>query len=438
MRTICKLLVMVMFLEAPMVGAARAGDISTAADNREPNVVIRAIRDTIASRPADFVDADELDQTTGMMNKAQALEGVEALIKRLKDPDESFDAIKQDFVKQALEEEETQVLELNRLLLRMDTKDLDRIFEATQKTGAYSSDKFLEYISAYKADEKRAVLFKLAKSDISQIRSTTLKRLGLMEREMLIEELQTTKSVLNVKDADTWLIVAAVVLTVAAAGFVGYAIVKGVKNRFIRKSKDLDKEYQDKFDQAYAEFLKDEKDVIAFYRERERLREEGYVWTVCSTAQSNAAATCSYDHRSYSGTQVCVTRCLKQPRTGEELYKTTSCTSAYVPSNCMQMNPYEKGYSDGYSQGVPDGYHDGYSDYYWKGYNDYYSKGYDAGYVKGYDYGYDDGYTDGYNQAVYDATHRAGRIANTSDSVFKGYSKGYQEGYTQALSLLSR
>ena len=420
-KLICKILIVTMGLES---AAFAQSD------------VIQGLKDEMTKNPYTFVDDDENTSDDVMTNKAMALADLENTISLLKDETQPLELIKEDLVKQALEEEEIQVLELNRLLIRMSTEQLDRVFETAQKSGNYSSDLFLDYLSAYKADEKRAVMLNLAREDIFRIKTATLKRLGIMDRAALIRELEATKSVLNVKGKDTWLVIAAIILTVAAAGFLGWAIVKGVKNRFIRKSHEMDEEYQHKFDEAYADYLKDEQDVINFWKEREELREQGYVWTICSTTQSNKTMTCSYDHRAYSGSEVCVTRCLKNPSTGTETHKMTSCTSAYIPSNCMVMNPYEKGYNDGYNQGYPDGYHDGYQDKYWKGYYDYYSKGYDAGYVRGYDYGYNDGFADGYAQAEYDATHRAGKNAGGGDSVQKGYTTGYQQGYAQAMALL--
>jgi hypothetical protein len=130
------------------------------------------------------------------------------------------------------------------------------------------------------------------------------------------------------------------------------------------------------------------------FTERERLREQGYVWQICSTTKSIKTATCSYDYLSHSGEEVCVTRCLKQPQTGAETMHVKSCLSSFIPNNCFTKNPTAAGYDDGYDDGYDSGYDVGYDRGYDAAYDSAYNSGYDYGYSAGFSAGYSDGYSD--------------------------------------------
>jgi hypothetical protein len=199
-------------------------------------------------------------------------------------------------------------------------------------------------------------------------------------------------------------------------------------------------DYDNQEQSTEAEYARKEQELLAQQSERNRLRDEGYVWAVCKTETRNKTASCLYDHSSHSGSETCITRCLKNPTTGDETQQTVSCTSAFIPNNCFLQNRYDQGHDAGFDDGYDHGYDYSYQRAYDQAYREYYDRAYSSAYTRGYDYGYSEGYSDGLAQAVYDnseldgdtCTGDCGKSAKSDDELAAAYKKGYHEGYTLA------
>jgi hypothetical protein len=284
--------------------------------------------------------------------------------------------------------------------------------------------------------------------DLSLIRSQNAKQLGLMSRADILKQIETTGTLMNYKGSKVVMIVI-IVLAVAAAGFITWGVVSATKARHERKKKEVNEDFDNQEQAARDQHVQDVQSLEEVFAERERLREEGYVWQVCSTTTSTKTASCSYDFLAYQGEEVCVTRCLKQPQTGAETMHTKTCLSAFIPNNCFQKNPSVAGYDDGYDSGFGSGYNvgydRGYDSAYNSAYNNAYSNAYNSGYNSGYNAGFSAGYSDGaadwaYDNSETDSTLK-GRmpiqsiLKGNDDEHALGYKKGFQEGYGYALQL---
>jgi hypothetical protein len=283
------------------------------------------------------------------------------------------------------------------------------------------------------------------------VKSVTLKKLSILDREGLKRELKLTQSLLNTKGRDTWKIILVVVIAVAAAGLVSWAVVSATKKHWERKQRDLEEDFRNRERQLGEEYATKEAELQAMFEERNRLREQGYVWDVCSTTTNMKNVSCSFDQSAHSGSEVCVTHCLRNPSTGDALQHTTSCSSAYIPNNCFQKNPYVDGFENGYEDGYYDGFYTGYDDAYYAAYDSYWYDGYDAGYLNGFDWGYNDGFSDGLSQAAYDdsyyddstfaapmsspASATLSRVGGSGDQRKAGFKSGYREGYAVATQI---
>ncbi|OFZ21331.1 MAG: hypothetical protein A2X94_07740 [Bdellovibrionales bacterium GWB1_55_8] len=404
----------------------------------EANSVLKVMQREVSQNPAFYYAEEDLTAAQALENKAIALASVQELIAELKNPDVQIEQVREKILRQLLAEEEIQLIELEFLLERMPVESMDTVFGEAFKTGKYHPDLRLQYDLAYSAAEKRHILLELVRGDLSQVKSVTMKRLGLLDREGLIQELNLTRSLMNTKARDTWRVVLVIVLSVAVAGFVGWAAVSSAKKHWQRKTEKLEKDHKQREEDLRSEYANKEEQLQAAFEERSSLREEGFVWAVCGTTERAKSVSCSYDFSSHAGTEVCVTRCMKNMTTGQEKLPQTSCTSSFIPSNCTLTNPYASGYDSGYGSGYDKSYETAYDKAYYDAYSDFYDRGYETGYIKGYDEGYNDGFTDGLAQAEYDerkwaeeaAAEAATEAAN--DIVEIGYKTGYKEGYAAA------
>ena len=408
----------------------------------EPNAMIRLIRKAVSDQPGFYyTDADLVGETSNL-NQQLALEGVNDLRKQIADPSITLDSIRQQLVHQTVTEEEAQQVELRFVIARMAPETLDQLFETSMLSGNYSQELRQDYFAAYKADEKREVVYSMALNDLQNVKSVTLKKLGLLSREQLDKELSSLQSLLSVKGRDTWKIVLIVVLATAAAGFASWAIVSATQARWDRKTQKLDadeqqrridlgNDYQNREVQLQqnwhnqeaalqADWANRSVQIQAMFAERARLRDQGYVWTICSTTTTQKTVSCSYDYATHTGSEVCVTRCLKSPTTGDMAQQSTQCSSAYIPNNCFQTNPYTAGYNAGYPQGYNGVYDTAYDRAYNSAYHDYYNSAYSQG--------NDDGNYDGYYDGVNDG-HSDGAYYGADDGYNNGYDLGYSDGY---------
>ncbi|OFZ54715.1 MAG: hypothetical protein A2428_15990 [Bdellovibrionales bacterium RIFOXYC1_FULL_54_43] len=407
---------------APIPKEARAAD--RAPQVAESAAVFRLIRQEVLKNPAFYYGEADLTADQATENKAIALEGIQEILTKLEDSSYSLDSIREQIARQTVLEEQAQLIELRYIIASMPSETLDQLFHQAMSKGLYGQELRQEYESAYTADEKRNIVFGMAQGDLYETKSLTLKRLGLLDRDALIKELRMSRSLLNTKGRDTWKIVLVVVLAVAAAGFVSWAVVSATQKHYDQKTRRAEEEEQRRENELREEWQNREDQIRATFDERARLRDEGYVWTVCATTQRAKTVACSYDFLTHSGTETCITRCLKNPTTGEERQRETSCTSAFIPSNCTFKNPYQGGLDDGFNQGYNDGFSTGYDRVYREAYNDYYNRGYDNGYISGYDSGYNAGFTDGLNEAEYDDRANDASSGSSSDSSSDSGSSG--------------
>ncbi len=362
----------------------------------------------------------------------------EQLIRRFSDLDNNLEELKDELIFQLNTEAEVQINELRYVLKRMDSGTLDRIFTKSFARGMYSSDLEYNYNLAFTSSEKRRVVLSMITRDLQQIKSAQIKRISLSTRKQLIKELALSKSFLsreNTKIKRT----TAIILTVLAAGLATWAITSMIKSHFEKKTQDMNNDFDNAESDAEKEYAQKTKDLIEEFETRAELREQGYVWSVCKETRSLQTSSCIFDHTVHTGEKVCVTRCLKNPETGDERMAAEYCSSAFIPNNCHIKNQYDTGWDNGYDDGYDVGYDRAYDSAYEDAYADFYNRNYDSGYTHGYDNGYSDGYSDGYDEAVYDDSISGDDFG--TESVFtqskgskpvKGYTKGYRDGYRHA------
>lgn len=408
--------------------------------------LVKLLAHELKSNPKDYFSDEELSQKEAIMEKAVTNSAVEDIKKKLKDESYNFGEIKQQIQAQLLLEEQNKLIELKNVLAHASPDKLDVFFKQAMKDGYYAEDFKMSYMSAYNQLEKIEVLMQMLSSDLSMIRSQNAKQIGLMTRADLLKQLESTGTLMTYKN-DKVIMVLIIVLTVAVAGLATWGIISATKARHERKKKELN----DQFDQAEQDAInqhnQDIKTLEQVFAERERLREEGYVWQVCATTTTMKTASCSYDFKTHAGEEVCVTHCLKQPQTGLEAMHSKSCLSSYIPNNCFTKNPTAAGYDDGYDSGYDHGYDVGYDRGYDNAYTPAYNNAYSSAYNSGYDSGYSSGFSSGYSDGAADYADTEGSLkmlkpaglrailTGEEDERALGYKKGFQEGYAYALQL---
>lgn len=451
-----------LFISVQLLTVTNPVTASETVKKRTPNAVLKVLQQEIDKNESFYFP----ERYAGIQKHTLGDEVTKAhdeLIAKLEDTSFNFDAIKQELIVKMELEEQTQLDDFRYVLKRMTSDDLDKVFKASMKKGIYPEALQSNYDYAFNMAEKREVVMTMMMGDLQRVKSATIKRIGMADRAQLIEELKTSDSLFRYKNRE-WKNIVIVVLTLALAGFASWAIMSSIKKSYAEKTEDM----HDDFDQAETDLEEDyrqrNEDLLATFEERARLREEGYVWQICSTTSSVKTASCSFDYKTHSGLEICQTRCLKNPTTGEETMHSTSCSSAYIPSNCFLRNQYDIGWDEGYEDGYDNAYYEAYQRAYDDAYSTYYSDAYSEAYGRGYDYGYSSGYSDGLSEAEYDDTsddiveddtcydddldgycdpgmdpslEKVFPSLKSNDDVFMGYKKGYREGYAYATSLLT-
>ncbi len=406
--------------------------------------LVKLLAHELKSNPKDYFSAEELSLKEKLQEKNITNTAVEEIKKKLRNESFALSEIKQQIQGQLLLEEQNKLIELRVLLTKASSEKLDAFFKQAMKDGTYNRDFYLSYESAYNQLEKIEILMQMISSDVSLIRSQNAKQIGLMNRSDLLKQLESTGTLMNYKNNEVVTILI-IVLTVAAAGLITWGIVSATKARHERKKKELNDDFDRREVNAQNQHDQDIKTLDQIFAERERLREEGYVWQVCSTTTSVKTSSCSYDFSTHAGEEVCVTHCLKQPNTGVETMHSKSCHSSYIPNNCFTKNPTAAGYDDGYDSGYDSGYSVGYD----RGYDDAYRSAYDNAYSmafnSGYNSGYSSGFSSGYSDGSADYSDEDGKsvrvsslralLSGEADERAQGYRKGFSEGYAYALQL---
>jgi hypothetical protein len=426
------------------------------------SLVKQLVMDMKAS-PESYFSKEELSFKAKLLDKAVTNEVMEKIKKKLQNNAVDLAATKQEILGQLTVEQQNKLIELKYALSKVDSVKLDRFFRTAMRDGLYSKDLQFSYDSAYGSREKLEVLMQMLNSDMSMILSQNAKSIGKMDRAALLKQLDETGSFMSIKNDKTTTVLI-IVLTIAAAGLLTWGIMSSTKARYDKKTKDMNDDYDQREQDAINENEKKIASLDQTFAERARLRDEGYTWQVCSTTRAPKTSSCSYDHKAYSGEEVCVTNCLKNPA-GLETGHVKTCLSAYIPNNCFVKNPTEAGYDDGYDNGYDEGYNVGYdrayeaaydSEYqraYDNAYSNAYNSGYDSGYSAGFSAGYDDGYDDNYVPPappvdecdVTDCEGSAKALRNIKnifavkvqeeDERAQGYRKGFAEGYAYSLQL---
>lgn len=406
--------------------------------------LVKILANEMKVNSKEYFSAEELSLKESIMDKSVTNSAMEDIKKKLKNESYSLAEIKQQLQVQLLLEEQNKMIELKYILSKVSQEKLDVFFKQAMKDGYYSPDFKMSYQSAYNQPEKIEILMQMLSSDVSMIRSQNAKQIGLMSRADILKQLEETGALMSYKN-DKVVMVLIIVLSIAAAGLITWGVVSATKARHERKKKQLNDEFDQAEINAQNQHANDIKTLEQIFAERERLREEGYVWQVCSTTKTNKTASCSYDFKTHAGEEVCVTHCLKQPQTGAEAMHSKTCLSAYIPNNCFQKNPTAAGYDDGYDHGYSVGYDRGYDNAYSSAYNNAYNNAYNRGYDSGYNSGFSSGYSDGVADSPDDEDAGSRKSLNPSalssllrgeqDDHALGYKKGFQEGYTYALQL---
>lgn len=454
-RLLTAVLVAHFALSPQHVVAAPVRDVKTNAPKKVAFSLVKQLVVDMKSRPEEYFSKEELSMKARMIDKSVTNESIADIKKRLADPSYDFAAVKQQILGQLSIEEQAKLIELKHALSKLDGEKIDRYFRTSMRDGMYSKDLQFAYDSAYGQREKLEVLMQMLHSDMSLIRSQNAKQIGLMSRAELLKQIETTGSIMTFKNDKTTQILI-IVLTIAAAGLLTWGIVSSTKARYEKKTKEMHDEYDRREQDAIRENEQKIATLDQTFAERARLRDEGYTWQVCSTTRTPKTSACSYDFKTYSGEEVCVTNCLRSP-TGAEVHHVKTCLSSFIPNNCFMRNETVAGSEDGYDYGYDNGFNVGYDraydeayDYeYGRAYDSAYSSafrsGYDSGYSAGFSAGYDDGYDDHYVPPAPPETDDGSksiaslknllRPAANEDERAQGYRKGFSEGYAYALQL---
>lgn len=433
------------------------GAVKTEAPKKIAFSLVKQIVVDMKAKPETFFSKEELSLKAKMLDKAVTNEVIADIKKKLANESFSFAEVKQQILAQLAMEEQAKLIELKFALSKLDGEMLDRYFRTAMRDGLYDIDLKYSYESAYGQREKLEVLMQMLHSDMSLIRSQNAKQIGLMSRADLLKQIETSGSIMSIKNDKTTQILI-IVLTIAAAGLITWGIMSSTKARYDKKTKEMNADYDRREQQAIDENNQKIATLDQTFAERARLRDEGYTWQVCSTTRTPKTSSCSYDFKSYSGEQVCVTNCLKSP-TGAEVHHVKTCLSSFIPNNCFQRNETVAGTEDGYDAGYDRGYNVGYDRAYDSAYDYEYNRAYDSAYSPAYSSGYNSGYSSGFNSGYndgYDAnyvppappeeectdcgskslTNLRGILApKEEDDRAAGYRKGFQEGYAYALQL---
>ncbi len=468
-------------------------------------IALRMIQSELANNSSKLIEPDEVGESNTISDKIIMLQEQKTVLNKLKNPSISLQSIRNEFVSRVSMEEKIQLIELQYVLTRMSKDKLDEIFQSALELGNYPESLRLEYELSYSLSEKQNIVHKMLSQDINTIKSSVLKKVGRMSRAELIHELEFSDQLLSAKSPN-WKVVLIVVLSVAAAGLVSWAIVSASKKRWERKTREmydsykeknneLDQQHQTDMQNAQTEHDQLTQDIInhwststtnmqnnwsnqtqatttqyqnsmqavqALFDNRAYLRDNGFVWQVCTVTQTQVTQYCPYTKSSFSGTKVCSTYCLKNAQgviAGNQ--SNLICANASVPANCNTPNTYDSGSTAGYHDGYQDGYDlrypTHYNDAYNAAYNTYYHSAYNSGIndgqfdgqqdgnVDGYNDGYDAGYSDGLSNGAYDSKptynngyndgYSVGHVDGRDAGYNTGYSKGYSDGYNYALSL---
>jgi len=398
--------------------------------------IVKILADELKTNPKDYFSQEELSLKETVAEKGVTNLALEEIKKKLLDESYSFSEIKQQIHSQLIQEEQNRLIELKYILAKASTERLDQFFQMALDQGQYDPELRLVYDSAYNQHEKIEVIMQMVHSDLGMIRTLNAKQIGLMSRADLLKQLETSGTFATHKN-DKVITVIIIVLAVAVAGLATWGIISATKARHERKKKEMNDDFDTREQQAQQDFENSIKNLDEVFKERERLREEGYVWQVCSTTKTFKTATCSYNYQTHSGQETCVTHCLKQPVTNHETMHTKSCLVDFIPNNCFQKNPTEAGYDDGYSRGYSNGYDSGYDTAYDDAYRSAYNQAYSSAYYRGYDSGYSAGFSSGYSAGSSKSLPPMLKLLKgmANDEHELGYSKGYQEGYAYALNL---
>lgn len=436
MRTTSILLILQFLLYAPLSFAKTENTIQT--KKIVPFALVKMLRHELDTNQEVYFNQDDITRKADRIDEQVTDEIVADILDQLKDSSYSFKEIKAKINQSLIREEQERLIELKYLLSKAPTGKLDQFFKQAMQDGMYQGDYQFYYDSAYNKLEKIEVLMQMLNSDFSLIRSQNAKHLGMMNRDQLIKHVEKTGR-LSLHKNNRALKAVIIVLTIAAAGLITWGVVSAVKKRHERKKAELNADYDQREEDAYNQHLDDIQSLEDVFAERERLREEGYVWQVCSVTTTPKTSSCSYDFNTYSGNEVCTTRCLKNAQ-GLETMHQTNCSSGFIPSNCFNTNPTVAGYNDGYDDGYNDGYNVGYDRAYDSAYRTAYDNAYSQAYYTGYNDGYNSGFDSGWNSG-YDAGYSAGsskmmsKSLNEIDDRELGFQKGYSAGYAYALQL---
>jgi hypothetical protein len=428
---------------------------------------LHLLKKELTDTPEKYLGEYDLDHESKVEDSDAALEANLEFVQMIDDTSIPLSETRKLLVQKIREEESLQKVEFEQILLKVDMEKAEELFELALRDGKYSQDFRMEFDTAYTNAEKKRVLASLLFQDLTQIKSDLIKRVGRLGRIELRKELETAQSILNegrfLKGKD-WKIILVTILSVAAAGFVSWAIISATKKRYDRKLEkerkkfeelhaDLPGEYSDlttdanqfhadelqrmidehsdRMSQAEIDHANRVIDLQNAFSTRASLRDQGYVWSICNVQERTVTQTCPYNLNTYTGVERCVSHCMKNPSTGDTLGQTDLiCANASIPMNCNIPNAYNTGNANGEVEGYLDGYdiayRDAYDDAYTRAYNDYYSRGYDDGKPRGYDDGYNDGYSDGLSEGEYESDR----------SYEDGYSEGYSVGYNYAIDTL--
>jgi hypothetical protein len=392
-KIVCAALIMQLALPVP---ALRAGGAPLV-----PLAATKLFKQQIESHVDQYPFQLKGDQAAAL--QAEIVQSTREILRKLGDDSYQLDGIREQLLRQMFDEEQAELRQLAVAVSTFDRVTVDRIFEQAMSQGTYETSLREDFAATRTLSGRQALLTQLLSSDLSQMKSASAKRIGMLDRQELAAELNRNLAEMNTMIS--WKTILTISVSLAAAAFISWAIVRHEANVYEKKTRQAIADNQKAEADLQASFAQQNADLQATFARRAQLRDAGYVIAVCDTKSTPQSTTCAYDRNAnvYTGNQICVTTCMKGP-TGDQQMPVTSCSSAFVPVNCFVQNPwvsgYNSGYDDGYNRGYNEEYTPAYNQAYNKAYNNAYPGGYHDGYRSGYNSGYDDGYSEGYNDGL--------------------------------------
>jgi hypothetical protein len=214
----------------PQHGIAQSAPVNKDSPRKVTFSLVKQIVVDMHENPETYFSKEELSLKAKLLDGAVTSEVIADIKKKLTDNSYSLAEVKQQILSQLHSEQQSKLIELKYALSKIDSKKLDMFFRTALRDGFYDSELQWTYDSAYGQREKLEVLMQMLQSDMGMILTQNAKQIGLMSREELLKQVETTGSFMTIKNSDVKTVLI-IVLTIAAAGLLTWGIVSATKTR---------------------------------------------------------------------------------------------------------------------------------------------------------------------------------------------------------------